>query len=119
MGVQERLATSFGMQAEWRHYKASDLSVPNDSRNLASAEALGQPAEYVRGLPDEDPPIVAVQRYEPLVGTIGSVAVAGRRPRQRANWIGLSMQPIELDTELTWYPRANLAELIDEQAVGS
>jgi hypothetical protein len=50
--MREALAVLFDSEAGWREVQAGEYL--DDERNAASAAALHEVAEYVRGLPDDD-----------------------------------------------------------------
>ena len=56
--VQSAIADHFQDQSRWRAVKAAEY--PDDHRNGQAADGLEELAQYVLGLPEADPRIVAV-----------------------------------------------------------
>ncbi len=62
--IQLRMAQYFEEQAEWREDRAAEF--PNDAfRNLRSARWLRELADWVRMLPYDDLPLLAIDSIQP------------------------------------------------------
>lgn len=77
---KQSIASHFRSIAEWRRWRAQDYN--RDPRNLTSAAALEELAEYVTTLPDDDSRLYQLARYAGQSGEF--------QPGQQTNYaIGL------------------------------